>query len=335
MRVRAHRRPLAAALAAGAVLALPATAHAGRYLFGSDLSSPANAVEARGADTVYWSSTPAPARLGPAAPRAGQLRYVTIRGGVLPGGGLGDFRFVVLREAGGVARVEYVGRDVERLPTTSDPMHRAPYKGFNWDICLNAGDRLGLWKLGHGELRIFAEVPGSVTGWFEDAAGFSVGDAFTATPRQDRELLMQALVETGRDAFSRCPGGYEDHVYKGLELRSETARLDGDAARVRARCPRATYGGCFGRLVLRARIGGRRVALGSAPFRLRSGRGRTLRVPLAPAHAALVRRRGSLGAEVAMTGHDDPSDARTRRAAPPRPGRQSGRHVLDIVLRPE
>ncbi|MDQ3935156.1 MAG: hypothetical protein M3340_11070, partial [Actinomycetota bacterium] len=62
MALVAHRRPLAVALAAGALLAVPGSAHAGSYLFGSDLSSPANAVEARGADTLYWNSTLAPTR---------------------------------------------------------------------------------------------------------------------------------------------------------------------------------------------------------------------------------------------------------------------------------
>ena len=114
MPLAARRTPFATALAAGALLAVAPAAHAGSFVFGSDLSTPADAVEQHGADTVYWNSVMATQRPGPpgesgggsvvrrtqgAAPADGQLRYVTIRGGVPPGGGLGHFHFVVLRPA--------------------------------------------------------------------------------------------------------------------------------------------------------------------------------------------------------------------------------------------
>ena len=310
------------------MLAAPATARADSILFGSDLSSEANAVESHAADTVYWDGTAAAA-----SPVDGQLRYVTIRGGVMPGGGLGYIRFVVLRPAAdGSVRVVAVDSRTSGLPITTDPRHRVPHKGFNWELCLRRGDHLGVWKIGHGDVRIFAEVPGSVTSWYENAAGIAAGNVFTGTPSAGRELLMEVRVNTGRDAFSRCPGGYKDHVYEGLEL-DRSARLRGGRLVVRGRCPRATYGGCFGRLAVRAGLAGGRATLGRAPFSLPSGRRVTLRLPVSAAHAAVVRRRGSLDAEAVMKGHDDPSDPRNRSAPAPRPGRQSGTDIVRIVLR--
>jgi hypothetical protein len=340
--IRRHLPLFAAALS----LALPSAAHAGSVVFGSDLASPANAVESHSADTVYWNSTVATERPGPpgeprpptdparhqavaASPATGQLRYVTIRGGMLPGAGLGDFRFVVLRpDASGAVRVAAIDPIPRRLATTTDPLHRTPSKGFNWKLCLRKGDHLGIWKLGHGDARIFADVPGSVLSWYENAAGIAAGNVFTGTPSSGRELLMQVRVNTGRDAFSRCPGGYKDHVYRNLDISG--GRLSGGSVVVRGRCPRETYGGCFGRLTLRASG----MSFGSTPFEAPSGRRVNVRVPVSAAHAALLRRRGSLRGDVEMKGHDDPTDPRNTAAPRPRPGRQTSTNVVRrVVLR--
>ncbi|HEX8052418.1 MAG TPA: hypothetical protein VF517_05455 [Thermoleophilaceae bacterium] len=323
MSLAPRRHLLIASIALGVSLAAPAAGTAGSYDFGSELSSPANAVEAHGADTVYWDGASA-------APDTGQLRYVTIRGGVLPGGGTGDFRFVALHPDGASVKVEQIDQRIRTLPTTTDPLRRVPNKDFNWNLCLHRGDHLGLWKVGHGNLQVFGDVPGSVTSWYENASGLARGDVFAGAASGDRELLMQVSITTGADAFSRCPGGYKDHVYRGLDV--ARARLSGQALALRARCPRETYGGCFGRLAVRARIGGRTVTLGRARFALPSGRRFDPRIALAPAHAALIRRRGSLRADVVMTGHDDPSDIRNRRAPAPRPGRQSDTGTVRVTI---
>jgi hypothetical protein len=173
-----------------------------------------------------------------------------------------------------------------------------------------------------------------VTSWYENASGIAAGNVFTGTPSAGRELLMEVLVYTGADAFSRCPGGFKEHVYRNLTLHGPPRLVSGtNTIVVRGRCPFETYGGCFGTLTLRARIGGGRVALGSAPFSLPSGRRVTLRIPLSAGHAALLRRRGSLNGEAKMAGHDDPADPRNRRAPAPRPGRQTGVDILRVVLR--
>jgi hypothetical protein len=331
MSLAPRRHPLIASIALGVSLAAPAAGTAGTYGFGSDLSAPANAVEAHGVDTVYWSGAFAAKRaLAAAAPATGQLRYVTIRGSVLPGGGTGEFRFVVLHPDGASVKVEQIDERIRALPTTTDPLRRVPNKDFNWNLCLHRGDQLGLWKVGHGNLQVFGDVPGSVTSWYENASGLARGDVFTGASSAGRELLMQVLMTTGPDAFSRCPGGYKDHVYRNLDV--ARVRLSGQALAVRARCPRETYGGCFGRLAVRARIGGRTVTLGRTRFTLPSGRRFNPRLALAPAYAALIRRRGSLKADVVMVGHDDPSDVRNRSAPAPRPGRQGNGSTRRVTI---
>jgi hypothetical protein len=303
------------------LLVLPGAAHAASTDFGSELSSPANAVESHPVDTVYWDP-------GAPSPVTGQLRYVTIRGGVLPGGGNGAFRFVVLRAnaMGAVKVVALDDRDLT-LPVTEDPMRRVPNKGFNWKLCLREGDRLGIWKKGHGTLRIFADAPDSVTSWYENAAGVASGNVFTGTASPARELLMQVLVTSGPDAFSRCPGGYKDHVYRNLDV--HRARLGGRHVAVRASCPRETYGRCTGRLTLRSGD----TTFGSAPFDVPYGGRVTLRVPVSAAHAALLRRRGSMAGRAVMRGHDDPTDPRNTRAPAPRPGVQRVTNEDRVTLR--
>jgi hypothetical protein len=349
MSLAVRRIPLTAALVAGALLAAPSAARAGSYVFGSDLAAPADAVEEHAADTVYWNGALATQRPGPpgepgdgsavrrtqaAAPADGQLRYVTIRGGVLPGGGLGKFRFVVLRPAGAAMKIVQVGEREESIATTADPLHRNPYKSIDWDLCFKKGDRLGLWKIGHGNLQAFASIPGSGLARYESATGIGRGASLTGTSTPDRELLMEVLMETGRYAFSHCPGGYEDHIYEGLDVPDSTPRLPArsNTFRVPARCPASTYGGCFGNWVLSARIGGAAQTLAMGPFRLRSGRRITLRATLTPQLAARVRRR-DLELRLITKGHDDPTDARNRAAPGRRPGRQSRQTSQKLTLR--
>lgn len=302
-------------------------ASAGRYMFGP-LPPAADAVESHSADTVYWNKLPAKAD--------GQLRYVSLRGSVVWGGGTQHMRFVVLRpQADGTVKVAQVEPRQHGMAINGDPTYRNPYKSPNWELCVRKGDYLGIWKHGHGQLQVFGQAPGSVVEWYENAAGIARGNVFATTPSPDRALLMEVTIETGDQAYDHCPGGYENHVYRGLDFRSSPARLPSgtSVARLRVRCPHSTYGGCFGRLVMNARVGGHRRTIGSVPFSFGSGRGGTLRVPLSAAVAALVHRRGSLETKVLTKGHDDPSDARNRRAPGRRPGRQSAQTQDDVVLR--
>jgi hypothetical protein len=323
-----------------AALAAAAPAHAGRFIFGSDLSAPADSTMSGPAGTIYWNSAIGQQRPGPpaepgdherlrrfvaAAPADGQLRYVTIHGGAVPGGGAGDFRFVVLHpQPGGGVAVEQTDDRVNRVIETGDPNHRTGQKGFDWKLCLHRGDFLGIRMESAATLRTFASIPGSAV---------STTDGTVA----DRELLMEVYMETGADAFDRCPGGYENHVFRGLDLRDPDAsyRRRERAVVVQVRCPRYAYGGCFGRVALTTRAAGRTITLGRRAISFRSGEAGALRVPLSAAGAALVERRGSLTMTLAGSGHDDPSDARNRTAPGHRPGRQSARfaHKLNLTVR--
>jgi hypothetical protein len=349
--VRLHL--LTVPIAAGALLGAPAAAPAKQFLFGSDLPAPADAAETHGAGTIHWNRAVARHRPGPpgepahpasgvrtklsaVAPADGQLRYVTIWGGVPPGGSAVRFRFVVLRPQGGasveLAQVER--SQIHTLPVTPDPAHRVPSKSFNWELCLRKGDHLGLLQLDPGSLRIFASVPGSMTGWYENAAGVFSGDVFSGTATPDRELLMQVLETSGPDAFSRCPGGYKEHVFHGIDVSDSTRLGARDSVRFVARCPRGTYGGCFGRLRLRTRVSGRMRTLGGVGVALGHGRQEVVEVDLSAPDAASIRRKGTIHALAVMRGHDDPSDPRNRRAPGTRPGRQSGTFTQPLLISP-
>jgi hypothetical protein len=348
-----RRLPIAVLAAAAAFLAAPASAPAAQVLFGSDLAAHADAIETHGANTILWNDTVASRRPGPpgepvdpqegirryttaASPRDGQLRYVTIYGGVPPGGSPLRFHFAVLRpRAGGTIALEQIERtQLHALPVSPDPANRVPNKSINWDLCLEKDDRLGLLQLDPGSMRVFATIPGSVTSWFENAAGVAAGNVFTGTPSQDRELLMEVLVNTGPDASSRCAGGYREHVYSGLDFGDRRAHLEPGTRtlRLKARCPAQTYGGCTGRLALRAKIGGHERTLGRTTFDFVHGHSGALRVGVSRADAALVRSRGTLRATAVTVGHDDPTDPRNRHAPGTRPGRQSGTFALPVFL---
>lgn len=310
-----------------AALALPSTAMADRSTFGSDLEAPANAVESHAVDTVYW---------GPPAPREGQLRYVTIKGGSIQGRGIPEFRFVVLHPEAGRYRVEQVDPTRRFLRFVTEPGAHTNSKNPDWDLCLHRGDQLGVHKVGHGDLQIFSDVPGSVTNWYENAAGLFEGDVFSASSTPDRELLMRVLVMTGEDASDRCPGGYREHVFRGLDFRfPRIARLRSSerSVGVRVRCASITYGGCFGTLTLTARIGGRQRTIGSRSFRFESGDGGSLSVPLSALGAGTIAQRGSLKSTAVVRAHDDPSDPRNRRAPGRRPGTQSGTFEQPLKLK--
>src|SRR4051794_12615123 len=131
-----RRRLFTALLAVAVPLAAPAVASAAQILFGSDLPAPADTVESHGANTIHWNSAVSSTRPGPpgealdpndtvrrrtvaGAPAEGQLRYVTIWGGVSPGGAPVRFHFVVLRPRGGAVKLDQIERSqLHRLPVS-------------------------------------------------------------------------------------------------------------------------------------------------------------------------------------------------------------------------
>jgi hypothetical protein len=220
-------RAAAAVAAAAGGLALTATsAGAAFYVFGSELSAPANVAEARQADTAYWQTAFADGRI-PQAPVAGQVRSVRIKGIALsnpvagvPGGEtefhiqvmqpLPDGRFQI-RNPGGTSGSFFLP------PIGSDPQLVTGYVPVN--LCAAQGDfivfnTVGGWDgTGNGlypngtPLQIFSRIPNATASQFTGAGQTNNGSILTATPLPASELLMQVTLGTGADGTGLCPGG--------------------------------------------------------------------------------------------------------------------------------
>lgn len=222
---RSRRYAVCAAALIASAVAAPA-AHAGVLTFGSNLTAPANVVEARQADTAYWQTQFA-GGANPLAPTAGQITSVRLKGVALadpkagiPGGetmwhlqalrAQPDGTFKILRSS----QAFYV-------PTTGDPQQVTTYKPENF--CVDQGDvvafnTVGGWDgimTGTGPypygtpLQIFSGVAGGSVSQFTGADQTNNGDILRAdhTRAAGQELLMQMTLGTATDAVLHCPGG--------------------------------------------------------------------------------------------------------------------------------
>lgn len=217
--------PLGATALIAFAIAAPA-AHADVLTFGSNLSAPANIVEARQADTVYWQTQFA-GGANPLAPAPGQITSVKLKGIALadpkPGipGGETMWHLQALREqADGKFRI-LRSSQAFYVPTTGDPQQVTTYKPENF--CVDKGDVVAFNTVGgwdgivtadgpypHGTpLQIFSRVAGGSVSQFMGADKTNNGDILTAdhTRGAGQELLMQMTIGTAADAVFHCPGG--------------------------------------------------------------------------------------------------------------------------------
>src|SRR5207302_1779010 len=221
MAARIGRLRLAALATVVAALALPASGQASYSRFGSDLTAPANMVEAHGADSAFWSVKLQNDIAGTAmaAPAEGQVTELKVKGSVIPNPDpnaprpMTMFHFQVLRpQSDGTVKV-WLSSGAFYTPLGGDPQQVNSYRPIN--LCVHKGDIV--------------------------------------------------------DSTDTCPGGYSQHVFKGLDVRARQSailRTLAREARVRATCPSNTYGACIGTLRLDATVKGRRLTLGTAPFRV-------------------------------------------------------------------
>ena len=196
-----RRRSIAAAVAGLGVLAFaPAPGGAAVVTIGSDLTAPANLVESRQADTVYWQTTFAAGR-PPTAPVSGQIRSVRIKGVALSDrttpvgqgapGGERDFHMQVMRPlADGTFQVRNPGgtsgflslpgrsADPQAVTDYSSDASQADRRIDN--LCVSAGDSVVFNTLGGWDgvmnrtgpypdgtpLQIFSAVRGAVVSEF-------------------------------------------------------------------------------------------------------------------------------------------------------------------------
>ena len=222
------RHASVAALLSTALLAFaPASGNAAVITFGSDLSMPANVVDMRQADTVYWQTTFAGGR-SPRAPAAGQITSFRLKGRAIsdkvtgqgPPGGERDFHLQALRPLpDGTFQVLRTSQNFVAPPRTADPQGITSYTPENF--CVDAGDVLAFNTNGGWDgipdrsgpfpdgtpFQVFSAVSGAVVSDFTGHNMTGNGAILTPTPRADRELLLQLTLATGPDATPLCPGG--------------------------------------------------------------------------------------------------------------------------------
>jgi hypothetical protein len=320
-----------------AALAPAATAHAAVTTFGSDLSAPANRANAHGADTAFWNAALAGGQVV-TAPADGQITSIKVKGGVLTS--TKDNRvarlihFQVLHPRGGTRnRVELTSGNFY-LPRSNDQQVVTTYREPRLvNLCVHRGDIVALNTIGGfefrpndgvagSELQVFSDVPGSLVRWYEKDNGTNNGTTlpgFTESPGQ--ELLMQTVVSSGPHATDICPGGYRQHVFRGLDVKAApqpALKVRQRRARLKGQCHGENYGGCFGKLRLDAVIGGETVRLGSARFSIRSGYRKTIEVAISQANVAAIQRAKGVTATVTSDARDNPRiDRRVRWSSVP------------------
>jgi hypothetical protein len=328
-------RIVALLIAAACLLALPAAACAEVSDFGSDLSSPANLDIAHGSDTSYWNV--ALPQGGVVAPAEGQISIVKLKGGVLPNErmrgtpeeGLARIvHFQVLREKGdGTLKVVQLSTGHLDLPVTDDQQQLNRYEPVN--LCVKRGDIVAFNTIGAYEYsrpgvngaqyQVFGRVPNATTQWYEQDNGLNEGATIDPSPFQPYggyELLMRTTLATGPDATDMCPGGYAQHIFRGLEFKEgidPSVRTRDRVARVKVFCHGENYGGCFGNLALDATVDGQLMHLGDATFSVKNAYTEVVEVPLSPESVLAIQDEKRLTAVATAESHDDPrSDPRVK-----------------------
>jgi PASTA domain len=321
-----------------AVLAFPAAAGAATETFGSDLSAPANSIEPEGAihpnyggswwgaDTAFWNTTLANGGRV-TAPADGQIVEVRVKGIALAGphpfnpdvAPRALVHFQVLHpQADGSMKVDLTSGGVD-WPIGGDPQQVTTYRPVN--LCTHAGDSVDVNTWGGHEwrwdryggipLQVFSSVRGSAFNWYEKDNGTNNGDFLRGRTRDGRELLLQTVIATGPDATDLCPGGYSQHIFRGLEIQpspqSAILRTRDGVVKIRTFCHGENYGSCGGRLAVKADIAGQEVELGSSDFKVENSYTVNVQVPLSAEVVQAIRGLGSLSARVVADAHDDPA----------------------------
>ena len=325
-------------------LAFPASGLAAYDTFGSDLSAPANSIEPDGAihpnyqgswwgaDTAFWNTRLANGTRT-TAPTDGQIVEIRVKGTALAGPhpwnpnvpprALVHFQ-VIHPQGDGTHKVDLTSGGVD-WPIGGDPQQITTFRPVN--LCAHAGDSVDFntwgghewrWdKFGGIPMQVFSQVRGSSMNWYEKDNGTNNGQILRGATRDGRELLMQTVIATGPDATDICPGGYAQHIFRGLEIQPspQTAvlRTRDRVAKVRTFCHGENYGSCKGRLTLKADIGGQEVELGSTEFNVDNSHTVNVQVPLTDEVVTGIRVAKALRVKAVAESHDDPAhDERVR-----------------------
>jgi PASTA domain-containing protein len=296
-------RPVLVVILALACLA-PATAGADVLEYGSDLSSPANLENHHGSDTSYWNIA-LPGGAPTQAPADGQITIVQLKGGVLPNPrGTKDaadlaqiVHFQILREKeGGRVKVVQLSTGHQKIPLTDDQNRVTKYEPVN--LCVSKGDTVAFNTIGAfeysrvgvngAEYQVFGRVPESNVQWYEKDNGLNEGTTIFPSPNDrapGQELLMRTTLASGADATDICPGGYAQHIYRGMEFKDATqptVKTKTRTVRIKGFCHGENYGGCFGKVALDATLDGVPTRLGEARVSLKNSFTDTIEIPVSP-----------------------------------------------------
>jgi hypothetical protein len=330
-----RRAPGAALAVVAALMALPAAGHAAVTTLGSDLSKDANIVEAHGADAALWNVfiDGQPNTM----PADGQVTFIRVKGVVVddPRDRRYDgtkpldpqFHFQVLHPISDGRQMRVMLSSAPfRLPVvvdgSNDTQQISGYKPVN--LCVQKGDYVDFNDIGGHEwswprrgtidgmhVQAFSRTPDSTVGFYSKSNGTNINSEWAPQEiKQGEELLMQTKLVTGRDASDICPGGYMQHIFKGLNIKARSASLSSRkrTVKVAAQCPVSTYGSCKGVLVLKAPINGVLTTLGGLPFNVRSAYGTSLEVKLSDKMTRKIMKLGGVKAAVSADAHDNPGD---------------------------
>jgi hypothetical protein len=293
--------------------ACPATAGAAVSTFGSDLSAPANSIEPEGAihpnhngawfgaDTAFWNTKLA-SGAPVTAPADGQIVEIRVKGTALEGPhpwnpnvpprALVHFQ-VIHPQGDGSMKVDLtsggvdwpIGGDSQQI-TTFRPVNLCAHRGDYVDFNTWGGHEWRWDRYGGIPMQVFSQVRGSSFNWYEKDNGTNNGQFLYGRLRDGRELLMQTVLATGPDATDICPGGYAQHIYRGLEVQPSpqdaVLRTRDRVAKVRTFCHGENYGACIGTMKLTAEVGGQDVELGRTDFKVENSHTVNVKVPLAP-----------------------------------------------------
>jgi hypothetical protein len=210
-----------------------------------------------------------------------------------------------------------------RLPLvrglTGDTEQITGYKPVN--LCVEKGDYVDFNDIGGHEwswggqdgmhVQAFSRTPDSTVGFYSKNNGTNINSEWAPQDiKQGEELLMQTKLTTGPDASDICPGGYMQHIFKGLNIKARSASLSSRkrTVKVAAQCPVSTYGSCKGVLVLKAPINGVLTTLGGVPFNVRSSYGTSLLVTLSDKVTSKIKKAGGVKATATADARDNPDD---------------------------
>jgi hypothetical protein len=196
-----------------ALLALAAPAHAKRVTIGSNLKAKPTRYESAPVDSAYWNTDLA-GRRHVKVPARGEMRVIRIKGRVNASGSAPP-NVVMLGQI-----LRPVGGGKVRVVATTHPL-TLPYGGragrvttyrFGQYICVQRGDYIGLATSGGygaeypdgAQFAMFASVEGSAFDAFTGAGQDMNGSVFSGRTHRNRELLLQAKIDTGKSSSSFC-----------------------------------------------------------------------------------------------------------------------------------